>query len=85
MCYDVFPFKIVWSHALLFVQTASCVISLKSYFLPLQPKPLMQIPISVVELPIPKEPPPEFEYLADPPSISALDLYVQTAFAMFFL
>lgn len=25
---------------------------------------------------IPKEPPPEFEFIADPPSISALDLYV---------
>lgn len=24
---------------------------------------------------IPKEPPPEFEFIADPPSISALDLY----------
>lgn len=25
---------------------------------------------------VPKEPPPEFEFVADPPSISALDLYV---------
>lgn len=25
---------------------------------------------------VPKEPPPEFEFIADPPSISALDLYV---------
>lgn len=25
---------------------------------------------------IPKDPPPEFEFIADPPSISALDLYV---------
>jgi len=24
---------------------------------------------------VPKEPPPEFEFIADPPSISALDLY----------
>ncbi|XP_015757556.1 PREDICTED: splicing factor 3A subunit 1-like [Acropora digitifera] len=48
-----------------------------------KPKPLMQIPISVVELPIPKEPPPEFEYLADPPSISALDLNVVKLTAQF--
>lgn len=25
---------------------------------------------------VPKEPPPEFEFIADPPSISALDLWV---------
>lgn len=43
----------------------------------LQPKPLMQqTPVTIVEPPVPKEPPPEFEFLADPPTISALDLYV---------
>ena len=42
----------------------------------LQPKPLMQTPVIITEPPVPKEPPPEFEFLADPPTISALDLYV---------
>ena len=44
----------------------------------LQPKPLMQQTpaVTIVEPPVPKEPPPEFEFLADPPTISALDLYV---------
>ena len=32
--------------------------------------------VTIVEPPVPKEPPPEFEFLADPPTISALDLYV---------
>ena len=32
--------------------------------------------MTIVEPPVPKEPPPEFEFLADPPTISALDLYV---------
>ena len=42
-----------------------------------QPKPLMQqTPVAIIEPPVPKEPPPEFEFLADPPTISALDLYV---------
>lgn len=30
---------------------------------------------------VPKEPPPEFEFVADPPSISALDLYVFIVFS----
>lgn len=34
---------------------------------------------SAIEQPfIPKDPPAEFEFIADPPSISALDLYVFT-------
>ncbi len=41
-----------------------------------QPKPLMQTPVTIAEPIVPKEPPPEFEFLADPPTISALDLYV---------
>lgn len=34
---------------------------------------------------VPKEPPPEFEFIADPPSISALDLYVSFKFYEFSL
>ena len=37
---------------------------------------MQQTPVAIVEPPVPKEPPPEFEFLADPPTISALDLYV---------
>lgn len=37
---------------------------------------MQQTPVTIVEPPVPKEPPPEFEFLADPPTISALDLYV---------
>jgi len=33
--------------------------------------------IKVAESIVPKEPPPEFEYIADPPSISGFDLYVR--------
>jgi splicing factor 3A subunit 1 len=29
---------------------------------------------------VPKDPPAEFEFIADPPSISALDLYVPVTF-----
>lgn len=41
----------------------------------------MQIPVTISEPPVPKEPPPEFEFMADPPSISALDLWVNLKFA----
>ena len=37
---------------------------------------MQQTPVTIAEPPVPKEPPPEFEFLADPPTISALDLYV---------
>jgi len=37
---------------------------------------MQQTPVAIIEPPVPKEPPPEFEFLADPPTISALDLYV---------
>lgn len=37
---------------------------------------MQQTPVAIVEPPVPKEPPSEFEFLADPPTISALDLYV---------
>lgn len=43
-------------------------------FVFIQPKPLMQQQITLPEPAIPKEPPPEYEFIADPPSISALDL-----------
>lgn len=33
---------------------------------------------------VPKDPPQEFEFIADPPSISALDLYISPTFAMHF-
>ena len=50
-------------------------------FVLFQPKPLMQqTPVIITELPVPKDPPPEFEFLADPPTISALDLYVLCVF-----
>ena len=39
-------------------------------------------PVTIVEAPVPKEPPPEFEFLADPPTISALDLYVFLVFCV---
>ena len=38
---------------------------------------MQQTPVTIAEPPVPKEPPPDFEFLADPPTISALDLYVQ--------
>ncbi|XP_028514787.1 splicing factor 3A subunit 1-like [Exaiptasia diaphana] len=41
---------------------------------PQKPKPLMQQQVTIPESIIPKEPPPEFEFMAEPPSISALDL-----------
>ena len=31
--------------------------------------------MTIIEPVIPKETPPEYEYLADPPSVSSLDLY----------
>jgi splicing factor 3A subunit 1 len=34
----------------------------------------MQQQIMMPELTVPKEPPPEFEFIAEPPSISGLDL-----------
>lgn len=34
-----------------------------------------QIP-QLIETIVPKDPPPAFEYIADPPTISAIDLYV---------
>lgn len=37
---------------------------------------MQQTPVTIAEPPVPKEPPPEFEFMADPPTISALDLYV---------
>lgn len=37
-----------------------------------KPQPAEQV--KVVEAPVPREPPPEFEFIADPPSISAFDL-----------
>ena len=37
---------------------------------------MQQTPVTIAEPLVPKEPPPEFEFLADPPTISALDLYV---------
>ncbi|XP_058945289.1 splicing factor 3A subunit 1-like [Pocillopora verrucosa] len=50
---------------------------------PQKPKPLMQIPVTISEPPVPKEPPPEFEFMADPPSISALDLNIVKLTAQF--
>ena len=43
---------------------------------------MQQTPVAIVEPPVPKEPPPEFEFLADPPTISALDLYVLLYFTI---
>ena len=43
---------------------------------------MQQTPVAIVEPPVPKEPPPEFEFLADPPTISALDLYVLLYFTV---
>ena len=42
----------------------------------LNPQIIKQAAPQVVEPIVPKEPPPEFEFVADPPSISAIDLYV---------
>lgn len=43
---------------------------------------MQQTPVAIVEPPVPKDPPPEFEFLADPPTISALDLYVLLSFTV---
>ena len=43
---------------------------------------MQQTPVAIVEPPVPKDPPPEFEFLADPPTISALDLYVLLYFTI---
>ena len=50
--------------------TLSCIFSY-----PLQIKPPVSAPqVTIIEPEIPKEAPPEYEFLADPPSISSLDL-----------
>lgn len=43
---------------------------------PAKPAVEQQLPKQLVEHTFPKEPPPEFEFIADPPSISAFDLWV---------
>lgn len=35
-------------------------------------------PLLIAEPEVPKEPPPDWEYMADPPSISAIELWVYT-------
>lgn len=56
-------------------------------------QPLMAIPkakpqvtapqVTIIEPAVPKEPPPEYEFMADPPSISSLDLDVVKLTAQF--
>ena len=48
-------------------------------------QPLVAEQIRIPEVQVPREPPPEFEFTADPPSISAFDLYVkQFVFSLFY-
>ena len=37
----------------------------------------------VVETIVPKDPPPQFEYISDPPTISAIDLLVPEPLVLF--
>lgn len=58
---------------------------------PVAPKPSQSLPFSqkpeqakiIQEIIVPKEPPPEFEFIADPPSISSFDLDVVKLTAQF--
>lgn len=39
----------------------------------------------MVETIVPKDPPPQFEYISDPPTISAIDLLVPESLVLFYL